>query len=117
MAIISVSEVKAFLGITDSSKDDMITLLIPEVEAFVKGYCNDTMTDADGNASYPAGIKRPVSELLRYDLFYRATGVGLDSEKLGDYSANFTNEVESGYPIKALHLLSSFVRLSKVNFV
>lgn len=119
MAIISKEEVKAFLDIDANTYDNKIELLIPELEAFVKLYCNDEMIDEDGNDSYPAGIKKPISELIRFDLFYRAKGIGANSESLGDYSIVYDFRNDSGYPEKTLHLLNPFVkrRMPKVKFV
>lgn len=119
MAIISLEEVKEFLDIDTDDIDLKIDLLIPEIEAFVKLYCNDEMKDEEGGDSYPLGIKRPVSELIRYDLFHRNKGVGANSESLGDYSVTYDSQTDSGYPEKTLHLLKPFVKISmpKVKFI
>lgn len=112
MPIITREEVKAFLDISTSEQDTKIDLLIPEVEAFVKTWCNDPMTE-----EYPEGIKRPVSELLRFDLFYRNKGTGTNSETLGDYSIVYDFRNEAGYPEKVLHLLKPWKKMKQVKFI
>lgn len=92
MAIITLAEVKTLLSITDSSKDTLITALIPIVEDFVTKYCNDDFTDEDGVTSFPAGLKLPTAQLIKFQMDYK----GVSSESIGDYSVSFFGNIPDG---------------------
>lgn len=85
MAIITLAEVKTLLSISDDTKDDQIELLIPIVEDFVVRYCNDDFGDGDGVTSFPAGLKLPASQLIKFAMTYK----GVSGESIGDYSVSF----------------------------
>jgi hypothetical protein len=112
MAIITLTEVKTFLQITNTDSDALITALIPEVEAYVKRYTNNEMIDGEGADSYPLGIKKPVSELIRYELNERAKQSGKTSESLGSWSASYAVSNDSqGYPDNVIGLLKPFRKI------
>lgn len=92
MAIITLAEVKTLLSITDSTKDTLITALIPIVEDFVVRHCNDDFTDSEGVTSFPAGLKLPVAQLIKFQLEYK----GVSGESIGDYSVSFFGNIPDG---------------------
>lgn len=92
MAIITLSEVKTLLSITDSSKDSVITALIPIVEEFVIRYCNNDFKNSEGVTSFPAGLKLPVAQLIKFQLEYK----GVSGESIGDYSVSFFGNIPDG---------------------
>jgi hypothetical protein len=85
MAIITKDEVKTLLNISDTSKDDFITAMIPITEDFVIRYCNNDFTDADSVTTFSAGLKLPVVQLIKFAMEYK----GVSSEGIGDYSVSF----------------------------
>lgn len=118
MSIITKDEVKTYLQISTTDYDDRIELLIPDVEAWVKLFCNDEMKDEEGNDSYPLGIKRVVAVLLSEDLFSRGKiDNNIVQETLGDYSVTFSSHQESnGYSNVALGLLTPFIKTKQTEF-
>lgn len=94
MALTTLEEVKTLLSIpaTDTKKDALITVLIPIVEDFIKMHCNDDFTDEDGVTSYPAGLKLPAAQLIKYQMEYK----GVSGESVGDYSVSFLSNIPDG---------------------
>lgn len=92
MAIITLAEVKTLLSISDDTKDDQIEMMIPIVEDFVTKYCNDDFTDEDGVTSFPAGLKLPTAQLIKFQLDYK----GVSGESIGDYSVSFFGNIPDG---------------------
>lgn len=92
MAIITLAEVKTLLSISDDTKDDQIEMMIPIVEDFVTKYCNDDFTDEDGVTFFPAGLKLPTAQLIKFQMDYK----GVSSESIGDYSVSFFGNVPDG---------------------
>lgn len=43
--LVTLAEVKAYNNISSTNQDSIINLLIPQVSAFVKNYCNNTFID------------------------------------------------------------------------
>ncbi len=92
MAIVTLAEVKTLLSITDSSKDALITALIPIVEDFVVRHCNDDFTDEDGVTTFPAGLKLPVAQMIKMQIEYK----GVAGSTVGDYSVSFFANIPDG---------------------
>ena len=77
MAIVTLAEVKAVLGLTSTAQDTRIETLIPMVESDISQFCNRT--------DYPAGMKPTASLMVGYLLEAGKTS-GKQSETIGTYS-------------------------------
>jgi hypothetical protein len=116
MAIITRAEVKGFLQIKDSSKDDLIDALIPEIQGDIVAYCNNSFMDSNGADAWPVGIKIPAAMMVGYTMTEMAggTSVGLKSESQGDYS--YTKDTTTGaYPDSILKKLDKW-RIVRAHF-
>lgn len=111
MAIITLAEVKSFLGITSTDHDTTITALIPEVESWLELYLNEDFSEG----VYPSGIKYPFSQLINFEVFYRNKGNGVTSETIGDYSVSY--EKTGSYPVNVLSLFDVFRYGKVITFV
>lgn len=98
--IITVDQVKLFLGIPDSNttKDDLIEALIPCVESDVSIYCN--------RLDYPAGMQ-PVAALMINYLMGAKTNTGKQSESIGTYSYTMGSGI-NGYPDVLMSALNKY---------
>lgn len=108
MAIVTLSEVKTFLQITDTSKDTLITALIPAIEADylkIRNYAFDL--DDDGvTIIYPDGSDYTASLMIGYAL--NKNNTGMKSESLGDYS--YTKQDLIGeYPAEISKRIKTFI--------
>lgn len=92
MAIVTLAEVKTLLSISDDTKDDQIEMMIPIVEDFVTKYCNDDFTDEDGVTSFPAGLKLPTAQLIKFQMEFK----GVAGSTVGDYSVSFFANIPDG---------------------
>lgn len=95
MAIIALIEVKTLLNLTDNSKDALISLLIPEVEADylrIRGAAFDT--DDEGATVYPDSSKLTAARMIGHIL---TNNYGTSSESIGNYSYSL-EETNKGYP-------------------
>lgn len=102
MAIITLAEVKVFLQISGTSKDALITALTPEIEGFIKEYCNDDFMSSDAVPveEWPAGIKLPAAQMIGHSMAEMSGGgasIGLTSEDQGEYSYT-RGETTGSYP-------------------
>ncbi len=113
MAIITLAEVKSFLGISSTDHDATITALIPEVESWLELYLNEDFSEGE----YPSGIKYPFSQLINYDLFSRPKGQGASSETIGGYSITYDFRTVDGYPNNILELFTIFKTAPTITFV
>jgi hypothetical protein len=112
MAVITLAEAKVFLQITDTSRDALITALIPEIEAHIKEYCNVDFADP-----WPAGLKLISSKMIGYTMAETAGGgssVGLQSERQGEY-AYTRGTTDGAYPVSILNSLDKY-KVSRVHF-
>jgi hypothetical protein len=101
MAIITTDEVKTFLQITDSSKDDLIDALVPVVDSDITQYCGVSPT--------AAGAKIPAAMMVGYLMTTMAGGgasIGNKSESQGEYS--YTKEETRGYPLSVMMMLDRY---------
>jgi len=98
MAIITLTEAKVFLGISDTSKDSLITALIPIVESDVREYCNQDFQDAPDVPSWADWMKMPAAKMIGHQMVMAAgNAVGMKSESQGGYSYTM-QDMEGGYP-------------------
>ncbi len=110
MAIITLEEVHLLVNITTLEYDDLITALIPEVEAFIEKHCNEDFS----LGVYPAGVKRISAEMIRYDVLFRDKGIGVSSESIADYSVTYDFRTSSGYPDKIIDMLKPYRRIKYI---
>jgi len=91
--IITLSEVKTLLQITDNSKDDLINLLIPITESDLLEHLNN---DFDGQ--YPPALKGYLADMIGYRA-KKDHGIIL-SETVSRYSVTYGNSSDfiAGYP-------------------
>lgn len=96
MALITLTETKTLLQITDTSKDSLITALIPIIEDEVKAYCRQDFVDAPAVPSWKAWMKLPASKMIAWHLSKQSAS-GMQSESIGTYS--YTQMAQTnGYP-------------------
>jgi hypothetical protein len=111
MAVITLTEAKVFLQISDTSKDALITALIPIVDADIQDYCNITDTSKPG-------LKIPASSMIAYLMNKWTSGgssVGKSSEAQGGYSYTNTPEfgASGGYPATVYGALDKY-RMARI---
>lgn len=101
MAVITLAEAKTLLQITDTTKDALITALIPIIEDEIREYTNQEWTDAPDTPIWQNWMKLPVSRMIGFNLNKNA-GNGLRSESIGTYS--YTKAAMSGsYPTEIMN--------------
>lgn len=113
MAVITLSETKALLQISDTSKDALITTLIPLVESAISDHTNQLWTDDPGVPAWKAWMKLPASEMIGYRLSVTSGSTnGMKSESQGGYSYTKA-DLAGGYPVG---IMSQFdcVRMARV---
>lgn len=107
MPLITLEEFKALKGIAETSKDIQISAMIPVVEGYIKGYCNDDFLADDGSEAWPAGLKLVAADMIE---FHMTTSPGITSQSLEGNSVSYATD----YPETILKQLR---RHRKVGFV
>ena len=99
MAITTLAEVKTFLGITGSSKDARINLLIPAVEADYLNIRNAAFDeDSNDDIEYPDGANITACQMIGFMLSEESkTGNQFQSESIGKWSRS-NSDMFMGYP-------------------
>jgi hypothetical protein len=98
MAIVTQAQVKTFLQITGTDKDDLITALIPAVEADYLRIRNAAFDASGAITLYPDGSDLVASLMIGYNLnSSMASGGAMKSESIGSYSYTRA-DTPSGYP-------------------
>lgn len=103
MAITTVEKVKTILQISDTSKDFLISEMIPLIEDLIQnlqGY--NFKTTEDGSTIYPIGYELIAIRMINYNF----NQSGVESERLGDYSVSFTTD----YPAEILRGIKKKVK-------
>ena len=108
MAITTLSTVKTILGYTDTSKDALISLYIPKVEADylnIRGTEFATVNDA---TVYPDGADVTAALMIGYLLKAKH---GLQSESIGNYSYSneSTDKQICGYPKSIVGTIKRYI--------
>lgn len=91
MAIITLAEVKTLLQISDSSKDSLITALIPIVQSFITSYCNNYFEVVAG-PNYDILRKTNMSQkyyIESYNISFVATGRKINTSDNDFVSSGF----------------------------
>lgn len=111
MAVITTDEVKVFLQISDTSKDDLIDALIPVIQDNIIEYCNDDFT-VNSVQTFPTGMKLPAAQMIGHDMAIMSGGggsIGMQSESQGEYSYTRSNQGSVGeYPQSILASLNKW---------
>jgi NADPH-dependent 7-cyano-7-deazaguanine reductase QueF len=97
MAIATLAEIKTLLQITDTTKDELITMLIPEVESDLLEFMNNTF---DG--VYPEWLKPYLADMINYRIQKRSGGIA--SESIARYSVSYKSSQDfiAGYPAEIM---------------
>jgi hypothetical protein len=66
----TVDEVKALLRIepTNTKNDAYLTAVLPLVEDYVKGYCNNQFLNDLGETVYPGSVQLAIAQLCRWHM-------------------------------------------------
>ena len=112
--IVTLDRVKTFLQITGTSKDDLITALIPMVEHdYIMIRNKEFDEDSNDDVDYPENSELVASQMIGYQMTTQMkTGGALKSERIGDYS--YTNassdDITNGYPRAIVGRIERFIR-------
>jgi len=111
MAITTLSNVKTFIGLTDTTKDALITMLIPMVESdFLRIRNKAFATDIYDEIVYPEGSELTAMKMVAYLLFDSGkAGVAgaTKSESLSRHSITFAEIIDS-YPAGLVSRIQRF---------
>ena len=108
--IVTLENCKKYLGITDTSKDDVIRMLIPAVEndyLLIRGKAFNLTDDSDEGTDYPENSEVIASEMIAFKLNSRLTS-GIKSEHIGSYSYSKDEKLLNGYPLSIVGLIERF---------
>ncbi len=102
MAITTLARVKTYLGLTNTTKDALITMLIPLVEADYLRIRNKAFDlDDDDDIVYPTGSELTAIKMVAYHLMDAEENDGVSSaiksESLSRHSITY-NELKDSYP-------------------
>lgn len=117
MAITTLSNVKTLLGISDTSKDSIINLLIPMIEGqYLKIRNNAFDTDTNGDIVYPDGAELTAVQMIGYQMSNNKS-LGVVNEDLADHSIqyekpNSATNIE-GYPMSIVGNIARYKSLVK----
>ena len=122
MAITTLSAVKTYLGIGDTTYDDKINLLIPLVEAdYLKIRNIPWDTDSEGVTVYPTGSDVTSAEMIGYKLattgqnWTKDYGKTVVSESLDAHSISYGTgtgpggNMKYGYPKDVISSIQTFI--------
>jgi hypothetical protein len=84
--ITTLEKVKNVLQLSGNQKDNAIVELIPLVEDWIKGYCNDDFTEV------PPGYELIAIKMIEFNLNQKS---GIESESLSRHSVTFATEYPS----------------------
>jgi len=112
--ITTLETTKIILGISDASKDALITLYIPKVEADYLNIRNKAFDlDTDGiTIIYPSGSDITASQMIGYQIaVIEEDGRQLSSESDLSYSVSYNNtstSISFGYPNSIIQSIERF---------
>jgi len=92
MAVITRNEVKLLLNIRDHERDNIIDLLIPITEMYIKNYCGNEFLDYDGVEVFPIDLKLPASKIINS---YMNNNGNIQKEQIGDVSITYNNVIDN----------------------
>lgn len=98
MAVITLAEYKTLAGISDTTKDALITALIPLVESDIIAICNYDFGAGTADEDFPAGMKLYASQMITYQIASSGKVPTMQSESIDGYSYTRADMGASGYP-------------------
>lgn len=104
--IITVEEYKQIKEVKDSSRDSLISKLIPLIEEdyfFIRGKA------LNEGESYPAGSKLVAADMLSYRLDHLDLA-GVSSESIGDYSVSY-EQASNSYPVSIVRRIKRYLEV------
>lgn len=112
--ITDLTTVKLFLQITNTSKDELIRALIPQVEADYLLIRNRAFEDdSNDELVYPDNAELVAAQMIGYLLTEQAkSGAFLSSERVRSYSYSINNGQDSfkhGYPVNIVRKIKRYV--------
>jgi len=109
--MIKMYEVKTLLGISNTSNDALIDMLIPIIYDEIITYTNNNFKDENGVISYPLGLKTIVAQMINYRI--NKPKDGLSAESIDGYSATFDKDIMAGYPSSIMKSLIKYRKLKR----
>jgi len=109
MPIVTRDTAKTFLGITGTSKDAQIDMLIPAVEndyLLIRGLSFNVDSNDDPIVDYPENSEVVASQMIGYQLANLSPG--MKSEKVGSYSYSRDEQIIDGYPKSIVNRIERF---------
>ena len=94
MPITTLQKVKNSLQISGTNKDAAIAELIPQVEDWIRGYCNNDYKTDDGADNFPKDYESIAIEMIANDL-NKLSKSGIQSEGLSRYNVQYVAGVTS----------------------
>jgi len=118
LSITNLTDVKDYLGYSDTTYDYKIGRLIPQIEEAYLSIRNAPFdTDPDGNLIYPPGADVTAAEMIEYRINQSISEMpqGVDSFRLGSYSVSYGSNGGAGgrmggYPKSITSQIKTFVR-------
>jgi hypothetical protein len=98
MAVITLAEYKTLAGISDTTKDALITALIPIVESDIIAICNYNFGAGTSDEDFPEGMKLYASQMITYQIASSGKVPTMQSESIDGYSYTRADMGASGYP-------------------
>lgn len=115
--MITLEEVKTYLGITDTEQDAAIALWIPVVEGKVQDLLNREF-DGDFPLQYKPNLAKLVAfEIARAGKSAEAGGL-LSSRSLGSFSVSYKDNVldsQTGYPVSVVGEMVRALKVARVH--
>ena len=108
--ITTLERVKTVLQITDSSKDDLIVVLIPIVESDYIRIRNRPFSEVDGAVVYPEGSELTAIKMVGYLLETNGSAGSVTSKSVGPLSVSYA-QVKDGYPEGVISSIKRYVRV------
>lgn len=98
----TVDEVKALLRINGTEYDVYLDAVLPMVKEYASTYCNREFTDAQGNESFPGGVKLAITKMCEFHM----KQAGVQSETLARHSVTYSSD----YPGEIKAILNNYRR-------
>lgn len=109
MPITTRDKVKTVLGITDTSKDAQIDIMIPAVEndyLQIRGLAFNADSSDDPIVDYPENAEVIAAQMIAFQL--NNDKPGMKSEKIGSYSYSRDEQLINGYPKSIVSRIERF---------
>jgi hypothetical protein len=78
---VTIEEVKALLRIENTKNDTYLAAVLPLIEDYVKGYCNQDFKNDLGATVYPGSVQLAIAQLCRWHM--RAGQIQVETARTG----------------------------------